>query len=153
MLEKFTKPDVTHFERKKKGYSPRKKKMKTSPGDERSQSGIGKQHKQSLQKKMGLGHFRKVFIDFAKKRVKCTCDGYRRNGICMESRLYGLLFFETLPPDYCILSVTRGWMNIRHELQKRLYFNTTWSNRRCNLLHPVLSCAKGKCDCISTSEI
>jgi len=149
---KFTKPDVTHFERKKKGSSPRKKKMKTGP-DERSQSGIGKQHKESLQKKNRLGHFRKVFIDFAKKRVKCTCEGYRRNGICMESRLYGLIFFEILPPDNCILSVTRGWMNIRHELQKRLYFNTTWSNRRCNLLHPVLSCAKGKCDCISRSEI
>ena len=76
MLEKFTKPDVTHFERKTKGYSPRKKKMKTGP-DERPQSGIGKQHKESLKKKMGLGqHFRKAFIDFATKMVKCTCEGY-----------------------------------------------------------------------------
>ena len=147
----FIEPDATHFERKKRVSSPRKKKVKTID-DEKSQSALGQQHKASLQRQLGLGYFRKVYIDFGLKKVKCTCEEYRRNGICMESRLYGVLFFKTLPPDYCISTYTRGWMKIRDELQKSLYMRTTWSNKRCDILHEASSCTKGKCGCVTRSE-
>ena len=147
----FIEPDATHFERKKRVSSPRKKKVKTID-DEKSQSALGQQHKASLQRQLGLGYFRKVYIDFGLKKVKCTCEEYRRNGICMESRLYGVLFFKTLPPDYCISTHTRGWMKIRDELQKSLYMRTTWSNKRCDILHEASSCTKGKCGCVTRSE-
>ena len=148
----FIEPDATHFERKKRVSSPRKKKVKTI-SDEKSQSALGQQHKASLQRKLGLGYFRKVYIDFRLKKVKCTCEEYRRNGICIESRLYGVLFFKMLPPDYCISTHTQGWMKIRDELQKRLYMHTTWSDKQCDILHEASSCTKGKCGCITRSEL
>ena len=42
-------------------------------------------------------------------RVRCTCEDYRRYGICEESRLYGLLFLQKLPTDDCIAGVSTDW--------------------------------------------
>ena len=66
-----------------------------------------------------LGNFKRVIVTASQQdcRIVCSCEKFRRDGTCIESKLFGLLVGEKYPHPSCIdKEQVVTWQRIRHEL-------------------------------------
>ena len=67
----------------------------------------------------GLGRFCRVQLTFTGRRkghVTCTCEMFRRQRTCDESKMFGLVFFDMFPPVQCMGHICKGWDKIGYKI-------------------------------------
>ena len=68
----------------------------------------------------GLGRFCRVHLTFTGRRrgrhVQCTCEVYRKQRTCDESKIFGLVFFDAIPPVHCMGHICKGWDKIGYKI-------------------------------------
>lgn len=69
-----------------------------------------------------LGNFCRVKAEetAGEWKISCSCEDYRRDGTCGESRVFGLMTAERYPPDYCVAQESElRWEDVRNLLFAR----------------------------------
>lgn len=99
------------------------KTSQDSSNDDNQKTTINKKKKKNAYEHplsgVELGNFKRVIVTASQEdsRIVCSCEKFRRDGTCIESKLFGLLVGEKYPPPSCIdKEQVVTWQRIRHEL-------------------------------------